>query len=502
MGFYHKDKDIKDKYDFDTRNVLGVGGVAGSVVKAIAHDGRGDFAVKTLRRTRHFSEKEVEIFAQLNHPNVAKLVEVFDVRTHVFLVMEMLTGGELFDRIQNLGAYSEVDAAGACSQMCRALRYLHTRRFPIVHGDLKPENWVYAAPDSDVLKLIDFGMTIEWDKQSSASFFAIGFTREYASPEVINSRGCTEKSDIFSLGIIFYLILTGHPPFAHAASLATFNQFQLWTQPRFLRLSRDAQSLLRLMLNFNATLRPSAEDICKDAWLKNNAQHGAVAAPMLPEVVNGIRAARFQSACLKMLAWSLSATDAEELQKCFARHDTAEVGKLSLNEFRNVLKEVYSIPKEEAAHMFANIQQQEDSPGEICYTNFLAEVMRERVRLHQRSLESLWTSLADSTGTILVTSLQAILPKESDSDTRVAFVKDLDPSHTGEASFQSFQALIASLVTPLEADVAHQDKKRKYTELAVRLIDNELGNGEACISSAPQFGRNVVHRTQGAISSR
>jgi len=468
LGFYHKDRDVNEKYDLNTTRALGLG-FSGKVVKATARDGSGDVAVKTLRRTKHFNEKEVEIFASVKHENVANLVEVFDTGTEVFLVMEILTGGELLKRLSNRGAYKEVDAAGACQQMCRALKYLHTRSFPIVHLDLKPDNWLYHTPDSDLLKLIDFGFSIEWDRQSNANSRATSAMAPYASPEVLNNQQCTEKSDIFSLGVIFYLILTGHPPFQNAKTQADFDKFKPWLQPAFRHLSEDAQSLLTRMLNFKATQRPSAEDIYNDRWLTT-----AGPVPMHPGVVVGIKTTCFQRACLKILAWSLSAKDAKELQKCFAERDSAKDGKLSLNEFRSVLRQSCSIPNADASHICANIQQ-EDNPGEICYKDFLEEVMRERLRLHQHVLESLWTSLADSTGTVLATSLQAIIPK---SVSGVALVNGLDPKSTGKISLQSWKEFITSLLAP-----AAVPNKRVYTELVVSLIDDELGN--AWIHSAP-----------------
>jgi len=117
------------------------------------------------------------------------------------------------------------------------------------------------------------------------------------------------------------------------------------------------------------------------------------------------------------------------------------------------LEESCSIESLEATHIFASIQK-EDKPGEICYTDFLASLMRERVRLHQKSLLLLWTSSSssdgNSKGTILVNSLQTMLGNESNFDepTVKPLVRELVPSCTGEISFQSFQKFISSLVTP------------------------------------------------------
>jgi len=499
LGCYRKDRAIDDKYTVHTDKVLGVG-ASGPVVKATLHNG-GDFAVKTLGIKTRLSDRDVEevrIFASLNHPNVAKLFEVFDTGSELHLVMELLTGGDLFHRIANLGTgtYSEVDAAGACSQMCQAINYIHTRQPPILHLDLKPENWAYLTPTSDQLKLIDFGDSIEWNRQGNHEFQVQRFTPEYAAPEVIQHSGYTEKCDIFSLGVTLYVLLNGRPPFTRATEY-DFKKYKPLQKPQFQRLSKEAKLLLTTLLDFEPTQRPSAHDILEGHWCKA-ANQGAVGEPMDPEVIIGIRASRFRRVCLNMLAWSTTAKDIGELQKCFAESDTDNVGKLCLSEFRRVLEQKLAIHGVEATQIFASIQQ-EDNPGEICYTDFLSAVMRQRVRLHHKSLYSLWMTLSDSDGTILSTSLWSMLQPaaEGEPDTAgepgaaagvAALIQELHPTSIGEISFQSFQRFIGSMVTSPNATlgVADEEQQRKFVEIVVRLIDSELGaDGEAAIHSWP-----------------
>lgn len=485
LGFYHRDKAITDTYTVHTNKVLGVG-VSGPVVKATLRNG-GDFAVKKLEMRSCLSDdavEEVKIFASLNHPNVVKLVEVFDNGFELYLVMELLTGGELFERVANRGAYSEVDAAAACGQMCQAIDYLHTRPAPIVHFDLKPENWLYLTPTSDQLKLVDFGRSVEWNKQGKHRSQELHFTPEYAAPEVLQCSEYTEKCDIFSLGVILYILLTGNPPFTTATD---FNKYRPLAKSRFLKLSEEAKLLLTSTFSFEPTQRPSAQDILEGDWCKA-ANKGTVGEPMDPEVITGIRASHFRRVCLNMLAWSTTAKDTRELQKCFADSDTEKVGKLCLSEFRRVLEEKLSIDGVEATQLFASIQR-EDNPGELNYTEFLSAVMRQRLRLHQNSLYSLWTTLSgsDSDGAISITNLQSML-EGFDAADRAALIQEMHPTSAGEISFQSFQDVISRLLTPPKADLggADEEQQRKFVEMAVRLIDDELGaDSEAVIHSWP-----------------
>jgi len=210
-----------------------------------------------------------------------------------------------------------------------------------------------------------------------------------------------------------------------------------------------------------------------------------------------------------MLAWSVSATDIQELETCFAQADTNKAGSLSLNQFRSALEQKCNIDSVHATQIYASIQK-EVNPGGICYTEFLAALMRERIRLHQQSLRALWNSLSGGgEGEISVSNLrkmllpteikndpqtlQIMLPDEinenkCDTATVEALFQELDPSGTGEILFSSFEALIISLVKCPKADlgVADEEGQRKKLELMVHLIDTELGvGGNACISSAP-----------------
>jgi len=193
---------------------------------------------------------------------------------------------------------------------------------------LKPENWLYVTRESDQLKLVDFGISIEWNRQSQNLIMAPGYTRDYAAPELIQGRGCTEKCDILSLGVILYVLLTGHPPFREA-TMQNVQRWKTFKQERFVILSQDARNLLTSMLNFDLIQRPSAQAILKDRWLIATTQD-VVGEPMHPEVIIGIRASHIRRVCLNMLACSVSATDIEELQKCFKRFDKDQTRQLSL----------------------------------------------------------------------------------------------------------------------------------------------------------------------------
>jgi calcium-dependent protein kinase len=150
----------------------------------------------------------------MDHPNIIKLYEVFEDNRYIHLIMELSTGGELFDRIldritkKNL--YTEKEAASIFKQMMSAICYCHAQS--ICHRDLKPENLLLGSPAEDApIKVIDFGLSKIFNSSNHKMSTKVG-TAYYVSPEVL-AGDYDEKCDIWSAGVILYILLTGEPPF-------------------------------------------------------------------------------------------------------------------------------------------------------------------------------------------------------------------------------------------------------------------------------------------------
>uniref|UniRef100_A0A8C8ECJ4 Calcium/calmodulin-dependent protein kinase type IV n=1 Tax=Otus sunia TaxID=257818 RepID=A0A8C8ECJ4_9STRI len=170
------------------------------------------YAIKMLKKTvdKKIVRTEIGVLLRLSHPNIIKLKEIFETPTEISLVLELVTGGELFDRIVEKGYYSERDAADAVKQILEAVAYLHANG--IVHRDLKPENLLYATPAPDApLKIADFGLSKIVEDQVTMK--TVCGTPGYCAPEIL--RGCAygPEVDMWSLGIITYILLCGFEPF-------------------------------------------------------------------------------------------------------------------------------------------------------------------------------------------------------------------------------------------------------------------------------------------------
>mmetsp|Transcript_16118 Transcript_16118/g.13654 ORF Transcript_16118/g.13654 Transcript_16118/m.13654 type:complete len:156 (-) Transcript_16118:463-930(-) len=147
---------------------------------------------------------------KLDHPNIIKLYEIYEDARYIYLVLELCSGGELFDRITNKGSFAEAEAIEAFQQIMHAINYCHS--FNITHRDLKPENFLYLNDDDESpIKVIDFGLSKRGNTTQDVMTTRAG-TPYYISPEVLQGK-YDQSCDIWSAGVIMYILLCGYPPF-------------------------------------------------------------------------------------------------------------------------------------------------------------------------------------------------------------------------------------------------------------------------------------------------
>jgi len=195
------------------------------VKKAINKSTGQEAAVKIIDRKQLDDDEEVslqtevEILSQCDHPNVVRLFEIFDSPDYMYLVMECMTGGELFDRIVEKESYTEREAANTIRPIIDAIRYCHD--MGVIHRDLKPENLLYETKDDEsVIKISDFGLA-RFLPQDDYATTACG-TPGYVSPEIISGKGYSKEVDFWSIGIVSYILLCGFPPFYDEDNTALF----------------------------------------------------------------------------------------------------------------------------------------------------------------------------------------------------------------------------------------------------------------------------------------
>eukprot|EP01118_Nematostelium_gracile_P008933 TRINITY_DN2988_c0_g1_i1.p1 TRINITY_DN2988_c0_g1~~TRINITY_DN2988_c0_g1_i1.p1 ORF type:complete len:364 (-),score=95.19 TRINITY_DN2988_c0_g1_i1:28-993(-) len=253
------------------------------VYKAISIADGSERAVKVVDKIKlgpkkmEMIETEVEILARVSHPNVIKLEEVYDTNERVFLVMEIIRGGELFDKIVELHSYTEKDASILVTQILAAVDHLHENG--ITHRDLKPENLFLSSKSDDAqVKVGDFGLSTFLAEDKSLLTKAVG-TPGYIAPEILQTLdgdllGYSKEVDLWSVGVIMYILLCGFPPFYAEDDDEAFDQIIAghfeYPKPYWNAISDSAKDLINHLLVVDAKKRFTAKQALQHPWITAN----------------------------------------------------------------------------------------------------------------------------------------------------------------------------------------------------------------------------------------
>ncbi|KAL5267775.1 hypothetical protein ACHWQZ_G004727 [Mnemiopsis leidyi] len=295
MPFFGSKKESKKKdvekisKKYELKEVLGSGAFS-EVCLAVHKETGKKFAVKcidkkSLKGKEDSLENEIAVLKRANHPNIVKMIEMFEDKNYLYLVMDLVTGGELFDRIVERGSYSEKDASECVKQILIAVDYLHG--LGIVHRDLKPENLLYQdETEKSRLMISDFGLSKMEGTEAMAT--ACG-TPGYVAPEVLMGKHYGKEVDCWSIGVIAYILLCGYPPFYDENDATLFAQIMRgeyeFDSPYWDEISQSAKDFVRSFMTVDATKRFSCSDGLKHQWICGEDQselniHGTVSEMM------------------------------------------------------------------------------------------------------------------------------------------------------------------------------------------------------------------------------
>ncbi|XP_043919392.1 serine/threonine-protein kinase DCLK2 [Protopterus annectens] len=266
---------ILEKYKIG--KVIGDGNFA--VVKECSERSTGkEFALKIIDKGKcsgkeHLIENEVAILRRVKHPNIIMLIEEVDTPTELYLVMELVKGGDLFDAITSSTKYTERDASAMVYNLASALKYLHSLN--IVHRDIKPENLLVCeySDGTKSLKLGDFGLATVVE----GPLYTVCGTPTYVAPEIIAETGYGLKVDIWAAGVITYILLCGFPPFRSENNFQEdlFDQILVgrleFPAPYWDNITDSAKELIGHMLHVNVEARYTAEQVLTHPWVADDA---------------------------------------------------------------------------------------------------------------------------------------------------------------------------------------------------------------------------------------
>jgi calcium/calmodulin-dependent protein kinase I len=262
---------IEDTYTFGRE--IGKGGF--SVVMEATNKRTGEkVAIKRIRKDQVEGDdinlllREVKIMRRLDHPNILKLYEVYESDEEFFLVMELVPGKELFDKIVDKGQYSEREAANIVRQIVSAVAYLHDQG--IAHRDLKPENLLTSGDgDNEIVKIADFGFSKNFGEDKLKTSCG---SPGYVAPEVLTNEDYDNSVDMWSVGVIIYILLCGYPPFYADNAPALFKKIMEvkydFDDPSWENVSREAKELISSLLVKDPQKRLTAKQVLEHEWLK------------------------------------------------------------------------------------------------------------------------------------------------------------------------------------------------------------------------------------------
>ncbi|KAG7012210.1 Calcium-dependent protein kinase 10 [Cucurbita argyrosperma subsp. argyrosperma] len=307
--------------------------------------------------------REVAIMSNLpEHPNIVKLKATYEDSKNVHLVMELCAGGELFDRIVAKGHYTERAAANVARTIAEVVRMCHANG--VMHRDLKPENFLYAnKKEHSPLKAIDFGLSVFF--KPGEKFTEIVGSPYYMAPEVLK-RNYGPEVDLWSAGVILYILLCGVPPFwaetEQGVALAILRGVLDFKREPWPHISESAKSLVQQMLEPDPKKRLTAQQVLDHPWLQNakkapNVPLGDIVRMRLKQfsVMN-----RFKKKALRVIAEHLSVEEVEVIRDMFSLMDTDNDGKVSFEELKAGLKKVGSQLGEPEMKMLMEVRMEND----------------------------------------------------------------------------------------------------------------------------------------------
>ncbi|CAN1226841.1 Calcium-dependent protein kinase 17 [Linum grandiflorum] len=421
------------------------------------------YACKTIAKRKLVNKedledvrREVQIMHHLTgQPNIVELKGAYEDKHSVHLVMELCAGGELFDRIIAKGHYTERAAASLLRTIVEIVHTCHS--MGVIHRDLKPENFLLLNKDeSSPLKATDFGLSVFY--KPGEVFKDIVGSAYYIAPEVLK-RKYGPEADIWSIGVMLYILLSGVPPFWAESEHGIFNailrgQVDFQTDP-WPAISPQAKDLVRKMLNSDPKQRVSASQVLSKQLITCNSDHPWIKedgeAPDIPldnAVLGRLKQFKamnmFKKVALRVIAGCLSEEEIRGLKEMFKGMDTDNSGTITLEELKQGLaKQGTKLSEAEVKQLMEAADA--DGNGTIDYDEFITATMHLN-RMDRE--EHLYTAFQhfdkDNSGFITTEELQQALRDFgiNDENELKDILAEVDSDNDGRINYDEFVAMM------------------------------------------------------------
>lgn len=418
--------------------------------------------------------REVDIMKHMpNHVNIVSLKDTYEDADAVHLVMELCAGGELFDRIVARGHYTERAAAGVTKTIVEVIQMCH--KHGVMHRDLKPENFLFAnKKETAALKAIDFGLSVFF--KPGERFNEIVGSPYYMAPEVLK-RNYGPEVDVWSAGVILYILLCGVPPFwaetEQGVAQAIIRSVVDFKRDPWPKVSDAAKDLVKKMLNPDPKLRLTAQEVLDHPWIQNakkapNVSLGETVKARLKQfsVMN-----KLKKRALRVIAESLSAEEVAGIKQGFELMDTNNKGKINIVELKNGLHKLgHQIP--DADLQILMDAGDVDKDGYLNYGEFVAiSVHLKKMGSDDHLREAFEFFDKNGNGYIEVDELREALADETETDSEeviAAIIQDVDTDKDGKISYDEFAAMMKAGTDWRKA--SRQYSRERYNNLSLKLF--------------------------------
>ncbi|KAJ6962319.1 calcium-dependent protein kinase 1-like [Populus alba x Populus x berolinensis] len=443
-------EDVRNTYTFGREVGRGQFGVTYLVTHK---ETKQHFACKSIAKRKLINRddiedvlREVQIMHHLTgHRNVVELKGAYEDRHSVNLIMELCEGGELFDRILTKGHYSERAAANLCRQIVTVVHNCHT--MGVIHRDLKPENFLFLSTHEDSpLKATDFGLSVFF-KPGDVFKDLVG-SAYYVAPEVLR-RNYGAEVDIWSAGVILYILLSGVPPFWGETEQAIFDSILRghidFSSAPWPSITSSAKDLVKQMLRADPKERLSAVEVLNHPWMRED---GAPDKPLDIAVLTRMKQFRamnkLKKIALKVIAENLSEEEIMGLKEMFKSIDTDNNGTITFEELKAGLPKLGTKLSESEVRQLMEAADV-DGNGTIDYIEFITATMHmNRMEREDHLYKAFEYFDKDKSGYITMEELEQALMKYNmgDSKTIKEIIAEVDTDHDGRINYEEFVAMM------------------------------------------------------------
>jgi len=393
---------------------------------------------------------EIDLLKSSDHQNIVKLYEIYEDNIFIYLVMEECKGGELFqvlaERAKSGNKYTEREAALIFKQIMSAIFYCHNNG--VCHRDLKPENILFVEKsDLKQIKLIDFGLSKLFTPSNNHMNSIVG-TIYYMSPELFSGT-YNEKCDVWSAGVILYILLSGRPPFFGKTpseitkKIANFEYN--FNHKEWKNVSQESRNLIEKIFVHSGT-RLSSLEVLQHNWVQELAFYSDQQILNLDfeHILQYSFMNKLQKSIISFVSYRYTFTQTKELTDIFKSIDKNSDGVLTMTEFKEGLdyfnsKIGLNLNEEELALLFEGIDL--DKSGTINYNEFLASTLDYKKELKLEHIYEAFKSFdSDKNGKISLKEISDIIKPINDEDIDYLdeLIKSIDLNGDGEIDFDEF----------------------------------------------------------------